>query len=263
MTVAPDSGDEGKRGDLEFGTIPGLLHIARQRHAGRAAIEDGDVTVTYDGLADRVTRTLRALLAVGLAHGERVAIWAPNMWEWIVAALATHAAGAVLVPINTRFKAEEAAYVLAKSGARVLFTVNGFLGNDYVTLLRGAGTPLPLLEHTIVLRGEAPPGAVSLREFLAGGERVSADEYETRAESVQPGDLSDIIFTSGTTGHPKGVMCTHAQTLRAFRDWSDIVGLRQGDRYLVVLPFFHSFGYKAGWLASLGNVNSRPRYPYR
>jgi acyl-CoA synthetase (AMP-forming)/AMP-acid ligase II len=242
---------EGKRGDREFGTIPGLVGIARERHAARSAIEDGDTTLTYAELAEQAARAARALMALGVVKGDRVAIWAPNLWEWIVAALGVHGAGGVLVPINTRFKAGEAGYVLAKSGARVLFTVNGFLGNDYVNMLRASNVGLPALEHTVLLRGAVAGGATTWSEFMGLADRVSSQQATLRAGSVQPTDLSDVIFTSGTTGHPKGVMCTHAQSLRAFRDWSDIVGLREGDRYLVVLPFFHTFGYKAGWLASL------------
>src|ERR1019366_10490819 len=109
----------------------------------------------------------------------------------------------------------------------------------------------PALETTVVTNGAVPRGALGWDAFLAGSEGVTAGLAAARAREVAPDDLSDILFTSGTTGHPKGVKCTHAQTLRAFRDWSDIVGLRASDRYLVALPFFHSFGYKAGWLACL------------
>ena len=249
--MIPHPDGEGKRGDREFGTIPGLVRIARERHAGRTAIEDGETTLTYAALSAEVERASRALIALGVAKGDRVAVWAPNLWEWIVAALAAHAAGGVLVPINTRFKANEAGYVLAKSGARILFTVNGFLGNDYVAMLRASEVTLASLEHIVLLRGAAAHGATAWSDFTRLGDGVSSAEAMARAAAVEPSDLSDIIFTSGTTGHPKGVMCTHAQSLRAFRDWSDTVGLRQGDRYLVVLPFFHTFGYKAGWLASL------------
>ena len=241
---------EGTRGDREFGTIPGLLRIACQRHAARTAIEDGAVRLTYAELADEVERAARALLALRVGKGDRVALWAPNVWEWIVAALATHAVGGVLVPINTRFKAGEAAYVLNKSGARVLFTVSGFLGNDYVAMLRAGDVKLVALEHTVLLRGNGAGAAVAWPEFTLLADGVAVADATARADGVEPDDLCDIIFTSGTTGHPKGVMCTHAQSLRAFRDWSDTVGLRAGDRYLVVLPFFHTFGYKAGWLAS-------------
>jgi acyl-CoA synthetase (AMP-forming)/AMP-acid ligase II len=243
--------DEGRRGDLEFGTIPRMIRRSAERWGERHAVADGSVVLTFRGLADEVTRAARSLIALGVAPGDRIAVWAPNAWEWVVSALAVHAVGGALVPINTRFKGGEAAGVLEKSGARVLFTVNGFLGADYVALLRQSGADLPALGSIVVMRGDAPEGTRSWAHFLAAGESVSAGEAEARALAVAPGDVCDILFTSGTTGRPKGVPCTHAQTLRAFRDWSDTVGLRAGDRYLVVLPFFHSFGYKAGLLASL------------
>lgn len=243
--------DEGRRGDLEFGTIPRMLRRSAERFPSRAAIADGDVTLDYRRLLAEVARAARALIGSGIAPGDRVAIWAPNCCEWVVAALAVHSVGGALVPINTRFKGAEAADVLARSRARMLFTVNGFLGTDYTALLRAAGAALPDLDAIVTLRGDPPEGALPWSTFIGRAYPVSPESAEARALSVAPSDLSDILFTSGTTGHPKGVRATHAQTLRAFRDWADTVGLREGDRYLVVLPFFHSFGYKAGILASL------------
>ena len=239
---------DGARGDLEFGTIPGLLELAAMRHGERTAVEDRLTALTYRGLAAAVKRAARALLARGIARRDRVAVWAPNRWEWIVAALATHTVGGVLVPLNTRFKGAEAAWILGQSEARVLFTVREFLGQDYLAMLEGES--LPALQTRVLFDGD-DARAATWGAFLAGSHRVSEKEVEARQASVEPDDLADLLFTSGTTGKPKGVMCTHAQTLRAFRDWSEIAGLRAGDRYLVVPPFFHSFGYKAGWLASL------------
>jgi acyl-CoA synthetase (AMP-forming)/AMP-acid ligase II len=244
------------RGDLEFGTTPRLVEIAAERHAEREAIVDASdgTTLTYGEFASRVQEAARAFLAAGIVAGDRVAIWAPNSWEWPIIALGAHSAGAIVVPLNTRFKGNEAAYVLARSGARALATVTGFLDTDYVAMLRAAADPptdLPALRTTVVLRGEAPAGTVGLGEFLAGGTGADPAAARDRARAVQPDDVSDILFTSGTTGHPKGVRTTHAQNLRAFRTWADVVGVREGERYLVVNPFFHAFGYKAGILASL------------
>ena len=240
--------DDGRRGDLEFGTIPRLVLAAAERHGERPAIVDGDVTLSFTRLATEVDGAARALARLGVGPGDRVAIWAPNGWQWIVAALAAQSCGGAVVPINTRFKGEEAAHVLSKSGARVLFTTTDFLGTDYVAML---GARPASLETVVVTTGTVPGDALGWNVWLARGEGADPAEARKRALAVAPDDLSDIVFTSGTTGKPKGVTCTHAQTLRAFRDWSDIVGLESGDRYLVALPFFHTFGYKAGWLAGL------------
>jgi acyl-CoA synthetase (AMP-forming)/AMP-acid ligase II len=232
----------------EARSIPDLVNRAGQQFPDRSAIEDGETRIGYAELAEAMHGACRAFLAVGVEPGDRVAIWAPNQWEWIVAAVGLQAAGAVLVPLNTRFKAAEAGYVLRKSRARVLCSVGEFLGTNYLESL--SDEALPDLEAKVTLRGQAK-GALPWPAFLQGGRNVSEETARARVDAVGPDDLSDILFTSGTTGKPKGVMTTHGQTLRVFEVWSEVAGLREGDRYLIVNPFFHSFGYKAGWLASI------------
>jgi acyl-CoA synthetase (AMP-forming)/AMP-acid ligase II len=243
-------------------TIPGLVRGAAERFEKRVAIEEGDLALSFAELASAAEEAARAFCATGIEPGDRVAIWAPNIHEWVLAAIGLQAAGGVLVTLNTRLKGSEAGYILEKSGARILCTVAGFLDTDYVGLLRDAlggadsARPiagLPHLERIVLLRGgeRTATDTTSWSEFLAEGEAVGAEEAQRRAEAVSADDLSDLLFTSGTTGKPKGVMGTHGQTLRCFETWSEIVGLREGDRYLIVNPFFHNFGYKAGWLAAI------------
>ncbi|SFD18937.1 Acyl-CoA synthetase (AMP-forming)/AMP-acid ligase II [Pseudomonas citronellolis] len=229
-------------------TIPQLLAAAAAAHGDQPAIEDGATHLSYRQLDGLRRRAARALLALGVGHGERVALWAPNLWEWIVAATALQSVGAVLVPLNTRMKGAEAGLVLRESGASALFVIGEFLGTDYPAQL--AGEALPALRHRVILRGERD-GCLGWEAFLALAGQVSEAQLEEREATLTAEDLCDLLFTSGTTGKPKGVMTAHGQNLRLVRDWSEMVGLRQGDRYLIVNPFFHSFGYKAGWLAAL------------
>jgi len=246
--------------DLPERTIPALVLGAAERFGARHAIEDGGVTLTYTALAAAGLGAARAFMAASIAPGDRVAIWAPNVHEWVVAAIGLQSAGAVLVPLNTRMKGREVGYILEKSGARILCAVGEFLGTAYVDMLRGAmggidaARPvagLPSLERIVMLRGSPGAQTTSWEEFLDAGGAVTAAAARARALAVSPDDLSDILFTSGTTGRPKGVMTTHGQNLRCFAAWSAIIGLRAEDRYLIVNPFFHGFGYKAGWLAAI------------
>ena len=239
------------RSEVTWPTIPAMVRDAAHRFGDAEAVVDGSRRIGFASLSTRVGEAARALLASGIERGDRVAVWAPNSLEWIVAALGVTTAGGVLVPVNTRFRGAEAAYILARSRARVLFTVRGFLGTDYPALLAAAGLPLPALEQTVLLSGDADAAAIGWEAFLARGRAVPEAELERRMAAIGPGDPSDVVFTSGTTGSPKGVVMTHGQTLRAYLDWCDFADLRPGDRYLIVNPFFHIFGYKAGLLASL------------
>ncbi|MEV4867099.1 FadD3 family acyl-CoA ligase [Streptomyces ossamyceticus] len=263
-------GDAEVRGDLEWGTIPALVRAAAERYGETEAVVEGRTRVSYAELGARVERAAAACVAAGVRPGDRVGIWAPNSLDWITAALGAVCAGAVLVPLNTRFKGAEAADVLARSRAKLLFVTGTFLGTSYVASLRRAagqgvlrraagpavvgGGPLPGLPHleqVVVLADDAPADFRTWKDFLAGGDGIPAATVRARAAALDGDSPSDIIFTSGTTGRPKGAVITHAQTLRAYEVWCRLAGLRRGDRYLIVNPFFHTFGYKAGVIACL------------
>jgi HIP---CoA ligase len=234
-------------------TIPRVLARAASLFGDAPAIIEDHRQLTFRELAAAADGATAAFMAAGIRPGERVAIWAPNSSEWVIAALGALGSGAILVPLNTRLKGKEAAFILRRSGARVLVTVDEFLGTRYPQLI--AGEDLPQLAGLVVLSGAAPgdakPRAQSWQEFLARGSSITPAAVRAAQEQVAPEDVADILFTSGTTGEPKGVLSTHRQDVHVFRTWSQFVGLQAGDRYLAVNPFFHSFGFKAGWLAAL------------
>ncbi len=229
-------------------TLPQLVAQSAQAYGDRVAITDGDVQLTYQQLDAARRQAARAFMAAGLAQGERIAIWAPNIYQWIIAAIGAQSVGVVLVPLNTRMKGAEAGYILRASQSRLLFTVADFLGVNYPALL--ASEELPELRNTILLEGQAD-GTQSWADFITAGEVIADAEVTERSDALTPDDTLDILFTSGTTGNPKGVVTCHGQNIRTFENWSATVGLRKDDNYLVINPFFHSFGYKAGWLACI------------
>jgi acyl-CoA synthetase (AMP-forming)/AMP-acid ligase II len=236
---------------MRVGTIPKMAQASAERFGDASAIVEGDRHLSFVDVVQEMRAVARSLVAVGVEPGDRVAIWAPNCAGWITAALGVHAAGAWLVPINTRFTGAEAAYILGKTDARVLFTSEGFLGRDYVGSVRAAAPGLRALKNAI---GLPLPGSAETRrwaEFLSRGEEIPMKHVEDLINKGQPGDISDVIFTSGTTGMPKGVMLRHGTSLHGYRIFADRFGLRAGDRYVVPTPFFHCFGYKAGWMISL------------
>lgn len=239
------------RADLEWGTIPNLMLRQAERYGPVEALVGEHRTWSYAELRDAMFDAANAAISLGVDPGDRVAIWAPNSAEWVIGALGALAAGAILVPINTRFIGAEAAFVIAKSGAKVLLTVGEFAGHDYVASLRAADPSLAALDRVVLLEDAHRPGTLNWSAFMALGAGRSPETVLERIAAIAPDDASDIMFTSGTTGKPKGVMLSHSQSLRAFGDYVSRLALQPGERAGVVPPFFHCFGSKGGWLSML------------
>ncbi|MFF3658550.1 FadD3 family acyl-CoA ligase [Streptomyces olivochromogenes] len=238
------------RYDLEYRSIPHVIRVAAKQFADAPALVDESRRWSFRELEQHMLRAVQAAVALGVEPGDRVGLCAPNSAEWILAALGIQGAGGIVVPLNTRFKAQEISYILRKSGAKALFA-SSFLGHDYIAGLRNADPDLPALRRTVSILG--PQGAADLawEDFLRAGEADSPSTAHDLIDRLTPDDVSDVMFTSGTTGHPKGVVLTHGQSLRAYGWMSEEYTFTHSDSFLIIPPFFHCFGYKAGWLASL------------
>jgi acyl-CoA synthetase (AMP-forming)/AMP-acid ligase II len=233
-----------------------VLVDAARRFGAAEAIVDGAVRISFVDLLDEVRTVAGAYLARGVAAGDRIAVWAPNRAEWVIAALAAHYAGATLVPINTRYTGHEALDIVRRSRARVLVVSGPFLGVDRLTQLRSAAGPGDLAALQTIIRlptDDSPPpdGVVDWPQLADLAAEVLVAQVDARAQQVSPDDVSDILFTSGTTGRSKGVLSAHRQVVDVARAWAECGEVGPADRYLVINPFFHSFGYKAGIVVAL------------
>ena len=226
-------------------TISQLVDAVAAAWPNELACVDGERRVTFAELRRDIVQAAAALAASDVGKDDAIALWGPNTLEWLTVALGAAYVGARVVPLNTRYRADEAADILYRSRATVLFTVNGFLGYDYVSALRASEIALPQLRTTVLLRGNAEDDrAMALDAFLrrAG----SLPDVEVTGD-----DISHIQYTSGTTGRAKGAMLCHGAMVGTTREWIANVELGRGDRYLIVSPFFHISGHKTGILACL------------
>jgi HIP---CoA ligase len=242
-------------------TLPGVLRVAGSRYADREAVVDGETRLTYAELHEQVRRTAAALMALGVEKGDRVCIWAPNSWRWEVLALAVTYAGATLTPVNTRYTGHEAVDVVSRTRAKVVAVSDGFLGRRQLDELASAaqeeGTILPTLirlpygDEDQPLVAAASGRVVTWEDLGSLAAEVPERQVEQRAGQVDPDDVADILFTSGTTGRSKGACSAHRQVVSVAAAWAECGEVTAADRYLVVNPFFHSFGYKAGIVVAL------------
>ena len=227
-------------GELFLGTVA--------QHGSRQAVIGAESSITYDELRRRVLRAAATLLSAGVRKGERVAIWLPNGLEWIEAGLAVSLLGAIVVPISTRLKGDEVAYILRKARPTVVIGIGAFLGVDYARLLDGQDLPPVKVWFRI---GAGDPNWTDWARATSSTRHELEASIVDMAKSVKPTDVAEIMFTSGTTGFPKGAMLLHSQIVKAYRLWAEKLGLRPADKYLIIAPMFHSFGYKAGVIASI------------
>jgi acyl-CoA synthetase (AMP-forming)/AMP-acid ligase II len=236
-------------------TIPAVVRDAAAKFGSAEALVDGPVRLGYDRLLERVRTVARAFAAGGVEPGDRVAINLPNTHHWVLSALGALYAGATLIPVNTRFTATETVDLLARARVKALVVAADFLGTDRHAAIRETGVELPDLGTVVRVPLEQPhrpvEGTLGWDEFLALAAQVSEAAAEARADAVGPDDVSDILFTSGTSGRSKGVLSAHRQVVDVATAWADCGQVTADDRYLVINPFFHSFGYKAGIVVSL------------
>jgi fatty-acyl-CoA synthase len=210
-----------------------------------------------------VDHAARALMALGVQRGENVSLWMPNRTEWLHLMFAVLKIGAVLVPLNTRLRSGDLNYALRQSHSTTLIATARLGPVDYLAVLTallpslgkqssldGPGLGFPDLKRLVLVGAEPVAGAVSWSDALASGSQVSAAALDERSAQVSPDDLCVILYTSGTTGFPKGVMHTHA-LVRAMADHVNRLGATEADAILMYLPLFHIFGLTEGPLVSL------------
>ncbi|CAN5671670.1 3-((3aS,4S,7aS)-7a-methyl-1,5-dioxo-octahydro-1H-inden-4-yl)propanoate--CoA ligase FadD3 [soil metagenome] len=226
-------------------TTPAVLDQIARELPDHEALVTAEKSLTFAQLHAEVRQAAAAMIALGVDAGDRVAIWSPNTWHWVVACLATHYAGGIVVPLNTRYTASEATDILARTEAPLLIGMGEFLGNDRLADLDAAA--LPALRHIVRVPLDVADGTWD--EFVAQG--LDLDAADARAAAVTAAAVSDILLTYGTTGRGKGVLCAHRQSLSAPAAWAACGEVTSADRYLCINPFFHNFGYKAGILACL------------
>ncbi|WP_430335511.1 FadD3 family acyl-CoA ligase [Rhodococcus sp. ACT016] len=245
-------------------TTPAALWRAAEQFGSNEAVADGSERITYTELLDRVRTGARALMAKGIEAGDRVAVWAPNTYHWVEALLAIHYAGATIVPISTRYTGHEALDLLERTHAKALVVPDRFLKSDRLAAVLDAAGPegLPSLQLVVRTPSDDPTSGAPTTEF-PGGEilewdqlpaaaaSVTVEEADARARAVSPEDIADILFTSGTTGKSKGVLSAQRQSLGIAAAWADCAEVTGADRELLINPFFHTFGYKAGILVCL------------
>lgn len=243
---------------FEKQTIGLLPERAARLWGAREALAFQGKRWTFADLDAGVDAAAKGLIQLGIAPGDMVALWMVNRPEWLHAMFAIMKIGAVLVPVNTRFRTVDMAYVLGQSDA-----VSVILGErsgpvDYLGRMRevlpGLGARpdarFPALRRVIALSDRPHADAVGWDQMLEDGQRVSDDALRERARAVDPGDNTFVFYTSGTTGFPKGALHDH-RIVRNTADMADRMGVTAADVILMYLPLFHAFGFICGALMSL------------
>ena len=237
-------------------TLGALPARAARRWGEREALCFRGRRWTFAQVEAGVEQAARGLLSLGVRPGDKVALWLLNRPEWIEIAFAVMRIGAVLVPVNTRLRTDDVAYILEQSTATTVILAERSGPIDYLAMVRelvpvdGRASRLPQLRSVVVLGDECPPGTVAWADLLERAAAVAPAALAAPAEAVDPEDLAFLMYTSGTTGFPKGVMHSHRMirnvTDRAFR-----LAITEHDAIMMYLPLFHLFAFSEGMLTSM------------
>jgi fatty-acyl-CoA synthase len=239
-------------------TIAQQLERTAASSGDREALIVGQRRLTWGEVRDQSRRFARAMLAADVGDGDHVAIWLPNQVEWVIGWFGTAYLGAVVVPLNSRYKVEEASYILRQSDSKLLLMRDAFLGIDFAEMLDRLAPPREIERDTkefpeleaIVAIGEPPAQTVPFTDFLEAGQAIDDRELDRRCDAVACDQPTIIVYTSGTTGHPKGAVHSH-RILRnecSITEWMDIGA---DSRILGHMPFFHVAGGFTGILPAL------------
>jgi fatty-acyl-CoA synthase len=247
----------------ESRTLGDLVDHAAEALPSREGLVCGDERITFAQIRDEVDRAARGLIALGIAPGEHVLLWLVNSARWLYTFYALAKIGAVIVPINTRFRSDDFAYVLAQSDATTLIVADEAGGTRYLDIVRQLvpeldlpgslrSTRYPHLARVVVLAHQAPPGAIGWPALLDEAQTVAIGELALRAERVDPTAPVLMRYTSGTTGAPKGAFHSHAM-VRTVADAASRLGITARDAILLFLPLFHSMGLYPGGMLFLAS----------
>jgi fatty-acyl-CoA synthase len=251
---------------LVYWTVGEALRRAAEQWGEREAlvVRPQGVRLSYRELEERVDALARGLLALGLTSGDRLGIWSPNSWQWVVTQFATARLGIILVNINPAYRTTELEYAVRKVGCRMLLLAPKFKSSDYIAMLRslvgeqemrGSGRleshAFPSLEF-VVQSGEMPvAGFLSYDEICAAGACVSSQALRSIGQDLNPDQPINIQFTSGTTGAPKGATLTHFNIVNNGYFVGEAMKLGPEDRLCIPVPLYHCFGMVLGVLAAV------------
>ncbi len=230
-------------------TIGDNLDAAVAAYPDREALVDRAALsrLTYAELGAEVDRLARALLAAGLAKGDRIGIWSPNTTEWVLTQFATAKIGAILVNINPAYRTHELTYVLNQAGIRMLVTAASFKTSDYVAMVESSRADCPVLEQVFVV------GQDSWNTLLARADEVSPERLTAAQRDLDPHEPINIQYTSGTTGFPKGATLSHHNILNNGYLVGELCRYTEADRVCIPVPFYHCFGMVMGNLAAVSH----------
>ncbi|WP_442594051.1 AMP-binding protein [Neobacillus sp. D3-1R] len=245
-------------------TIGKLLEEKAVKHPNHEAVvyREPNIRMTYKEFDDYCCKVAKGLMSLGIEKGDHIAIWASNTPEWLACQFATGKMGGILVTVNTNYRTAELEYLLKQSDSSTIILMNQFKDASYIDMLYEivpelkwskpgelSSSKLPYLKNVIVLGNHSYPGTFNWEDIINLADEIDDKRFQQRMESLDPHDVINMQYTSGTTGFPKGVMLTHSNIINNAYNIANCMKLTVEDRLCIPVPFFHCFGCVLGTMA--------------